>query len=133
LLRRGEQPELLAAKLGISPWEIRFRNAIEPGGVLSNGQIADARNGIEETLLAVKDVIEAHPDAGIACSFKNAGKGVGVPDVGRAKLKVQNGAFSSAPARPAWGRDWPPFCCRLWLKPQDSRARQSACMSRTRW
>jgi len=35
----------------------------------------------------VKDVIEAHPDAGIACSFKNAGKGVGVPDVGRAKFE----------------------------------------------
>jgi selenium-dependent xanthine dehydrogenase len=82
---------LLAAKLGISPWEIRFRNAIEPGGVLSNGQIADAGTALKETLLAVKDVIEAHPDAGIACSFKNAGKGVGVPDVGRAKLKVQNG------------------------------------------
>jgi CO/xanthine dehydrogenase Mo-binding subunit len=82
---------LLAAKLGISPWEIRFRNAIEPGGVLSNGQIADAGTALKETLLAVKDVIEAHPDAGIACSFKNAGKGVGVPDVGRVKLKVQNG------------------------------------------
>jgi len=63
--------------------EIRFRNAIEPGGVLSNGQIADAGTALKETLLAVKDVIEAHPDAGIACSFKNAGKGVGVPDVGR--------------------------------------------------
>jgi CO/xanthine dehydrogenase Mo-binding subunit len=59
--------------------------------VLSNGQIADAGTALKETLLAVKDVIEAHPDAGIACSFKNAGKGVGVPDVGRAKLKVQNG------------------------------------------
>ncbi len=82
---------LLAAKLGISPWEIRFRNAIEPGGVLSNGQIADAGTALKETLLAVKDVYDANPSAGIACSFKNSGKGVGVHDVGRVKLQVENG------------------------------------------
>jgi selenium-dependent xanthine dehydrogenase len=82
---------LLAAKVGISPWEIRFRNAIEPGGSLSNGQIADAGTALKETLLAVKDVMDAHPNAGIACAFKNSGKGVGVPDVGRVKLKVGNG------------------------------------------
>jgi selenium-dependent xanthine dehydrogenase len=82
---------LLAAKLGISPWEIRFRNAIEPGGVLSNGQIADAGTALKETLLAVKDVFDANPGAGIACSFKNSGKGVGVHDVGRVKLQVENG------------------------------------------
>ncbi len=82
---------LLAREVGISPWEIRFRNAIEPGGVLSNGQIADAGTALKETLLAVKDVIDAHPDAGIACAFKNTGKGVGVKDVGRVKLRVENG------------------------------------------
>jgi selenium-dependent xanthine dehydrogenase len=82
---------LLAAKLGISPWEIRFRNAIEPGGVLSNGQIADAGTALKETLLTVKDVYDANPGAGIACSFKNSGKGVGVHDVGRMKLKVEDG------------------------------------------
>jgi len=82
---------LLAREVGISPWEMRFRNAIEPGGVLSNGQIADEGTALKETLLAVKDVIDAHPDAGIACAFKNTGKGVGVKDVGRVKLKVENG------------------------------------------
>jgi selenium-dependent xanthine dehydrogenase len=82
---------LLAAQVGISPWEIRFRNAIEPGGVLSNGQIADESTALKETLLAVKDVIDENPDAGIACSFKNSGKGVGVPDVGRVKLKIEHG------------------------------------------
>jgi selenium-dependent xanthine dehydrogenase len=82
---------LLAAKLGISPWEIRFRNAIEPGGVLSNGQIADTGTALKETLFAVKDEYDAHPGAGIACAFKNSGKGVGVQDVGRVKLKVENG------------------------------------------
>jgi selenium-dependent xanthine dehydrogenase len=82
---------LLAAQVGISPWEIRFRNAIEPGGVLSNGQIADAGTALKETLLVVKPILDMHPDAGIACAFKNSGKGVGVPDVGRVKLKIHNG------------------------------------------
>jgi len=82
---------LLAREVGISPWEIRFRNAVEPGGVLSNGQIADEGTALKETLLAVKDVIDAHPGAGIACAFKNTGKGVGVKDVGRVKLKVEGG------------------------------------------
>jgi selenium-dependent xanthine dehydrogenase len=82
---------VLAAQVGITPWEIRFRNAIEPGGVLSNGQIADAGTALKETLLAVKPIVDAHPNAGIACAFKNSGKGVGVPDVGRVKLRVSNG------------------------------------------
>jgi selenium-dependent xanthine dehydrogenase len=82
---------LLARAVGISPWEMRFLNAIEPGGVLSNGQIADQGTALKETLMAVKDVIDAHPDAGIACAFKNTGKGVGVKDVGRVKLKIENG------------------------------------------
>jgi selenium-dependent xanthine dehydrogenase len=82
---------LLAEKIGISPWEIRFRNAIEPGKVLPNGQIADAGTAFKETLLAVKDIYEANPTAGIASAMKNSGLGVGVPDVGRVKLKVRNG------------------------------------------
>jgi selenium-dependent xanthine dehydrogenase len=85
---------LLAKLVGISPWEIRYRNAIEPGGVLSNGQIADEGTALKETLLAVKDVIDANPEAGIACAFKNSGKGVGVKDVGRVKLRVQDGGVT---------------------------------------
>ena len=83
---------LLAEKVGISPWEIRYRNAIEPGKVLPNGQIADVSTALKETLLAVKEVYEAHPGrAGIACAMKNSGVGVGLPDKGRAKLSVRNG------------------------------------------
>ena len=83
---------LLAEKVGISPWEIRYRNAIEPGKVLPNGQIADCSTALKETLLAVKDVYEANMDhAGIACAMKNAGVGVGLPDKGRCKLVVRDG------------------------------------------
>ena len=83
---------LLAEKVGISPWEIRYRNAIEPGKVLPNGQIADCSTALKETLLAVKDVYEANRShAGIACAMKNAGVGVGNPDKGRAKLVIEEG------------------------------------------
>jgi selenium-dependent xanthine dehydrogenase len=84
---------LLAEKAGISPWEIRYRNAIEPGKVLPNGQIADCSIALKETLEAVREVYEANPGrAGIACAMKNAGVGVGLPDKGRAKLIVRDGA-----------------------------------------
>lgn len=83
---------LLAEKVGISPWEIRYRNAIEPGQILPNGQIADESTALKETLEAVKDIYEENKDrAGIACAMKNAGLGVGVPDIGRAKLKINDG------------------------------------------
>ena len=83
---------LLAEKVGISPWEIRFRNAIEPGKVLPNGQIADPSTALKETLLAVKDIYEANPGrAGIACAMKNSGVGVGLPDKGRARLVIEDG------------------------------------------
>jgi len=81
----------LAAQAGISPWEIRFRNAVETGDVLPNGQVAGPDTALKATLLAVKDVFESRPDAGIACCLKNAGIGVGLSDVGRVRLKVEKG------------------------------------------
>lgn len=82
---------LLAELVGISPWEIRYRNAIRPGQVLPNGQIADESTGLAETLEAVKEVYESSPYAGIGCAMKNAGVGVGIPDTGRVRLLVQGG------------------------------------------
>ena len=82
---------LLADMMGISPWEIRFRNALEPGAVMATGQIADESTAIKETLLAVRDDYEAAEFAGIACAIKNSGLGVGVPDTGRAILRVNRG------------------------------------------
>ena len=82
----------MADIVGITPWEIRYRNAIEPGKVLPNGQIADCSTALKETLEAVKDVYEQNMDhAGIACSMKNAGVGVGLPDKGRARLVIEDG------------------------------------------
>ena len=84
--------DLLADEVGISPWEIRYRNAIEPGEALPNGQIADCSTALKETLLAVKDVYEKNADhAGLACAMKNSGVGVGLPDAGRANIRVEGG------------------------------------------
>ncbi|MDP4109057.1 MAG: selenium-dependent xanthine dehydrogenase, partial [Bacillota bacterium] len=82
---------LLAEMVGISPWEIRYRNAIRPGQVLPNGQTAFPGTALAETLLAVKDIFESHPRAGIACAMKNAGVGVGIRDMGRVRLTVEKG------------------------------------------
>ena len=83
----------MAEKIGISPWEIRYRNAIRPGGVLPNGQIVGAETGLVETLEAVKPefdaAVKAGKPVGLACAMKNAGVGVGLPDYGRCKLIVE--------------------------------------------
>ncbi|MBA4700875.1 MAG: selenium-dependent xanthine dehydrogenase [Ruminococcus sp.] len=83
--------DLLAEMVGISPWEIRYRNAVRPGQILPNGQITDASTGIVETLEAVKEIYENEPYAGIGCAMKNAGVGVGLPDWGRCRLLVSDG------------------------------------------
>ncbi len=82
---------LLAEKVGITPWEIRYRNAIRPGQELPNGQLAAPGTALVETLEAVKEVYENHPRAGIACAMKNAGVGVGLPDWGRCRLTIEDG------------------------------------------
>ncbi|MBQ1410459.1 MAG: selenium-dependent xanthine dehydrogenase [Oscillospiraceae bacterium] len=84
----------MAERVGISPWEIRMRNAIRPGGVLPNGQIVGPETGLVETLEAAKPyydaAIAAGEPVGLACAMKNAGVGVGLPDWGRAKLIVED-------------------------------------------
>ena len=85
----------MADKVGISPWEIRYRNAIRPGGVLPNGQIVDGSTGLVETLEAVKpyydEAVKNGDPVGLACAMKNAGVGVGIPDTGRTRLTVRDG------------------------------------------
>ncbi|MCI2058386.1 MAG: selenium-dependent xanthine dehydrogenase [Oscillibacter sp.] len=81
----------MADRVGISTWEIRWRNAIRPGQELPNGQIVDASTGLAETLQAVKPYYDAASCVGLACAMKNAGVGVGIPDTGRVRLAVQEG------------------------------------------
>jgi selenium-dependent xanthine dehydrogenase len=85
---------MMADLVGISPWEIRYRNAIRPGGVLPNGQIVGPETGLVETLKAVKpyydQALQNGDPVGLACAMKNAGVGVGLPDWGRVKLIVED-------------------------------------------
>ena len=87
---------MMADKVGISPWEIRYRNAIRPGGVLPNGQIVGPETGLVETLEAVKpyydEAVKNGDPVGLACAMKNAGVGVGLQDWGRARLIVEDDA-----------------------------------------
>lgn len=82
----------LAKLAGLTPWEIRYKNAVRPGDVLPNGQIAGPDTALAECLEAVKPYLNAHPEAGVACAMKNSGLGVGVPDTGRVTLRVREGA-----------------------------------------
>ena len=81
----------MADLVGITPWEIRYRNAIRPGQELPNGQIVDGSTGLVETLEAVKPYYDSAKYVGLACAMKNAGVGVGIPDTGRVRLTVEDG------------------------------------------
>jgi selenium-dependent xanthine dehydrogenase len=86
--------DLLAAKAGLDPWEIRWRNAVEVGDLFSTGQVLDKSVGIKETLRAVKADYDAARAAGravgIACGIKNSGIGNGVQEWGKARLVVED-------------------------------------------
>ena len=86
----------MADLVGISPWEIRYRNAIRPGQELPNGQLVGPETGLVETLEAIKpyydEAVKNGEPVGLACAMKNAGVGVGLPDWGRCKLIVENDA-----------------------------------------
>ncbi|MGX7263075.1 selenium-dependent xanthine dehydrogenase [Enterococcus crotali] len=82
---------LLAEKVGISQWDIRYKNAVAHGDSLPNGQLVSKNAALKETLLAVKDAYDNAKIAGISCFFKNSGIGVGLSDVGRCIVSVEEG------------------------------------------
>ncbi|SBV94611.1 putative xanthine dehydrogenase, molybdopterin-binding subunit B [uncultured Eubacteriales bacterium] len=104
---------LLAELVGISPWEIRYKNAIRPGQELPNGQLADESCAMAECLEAVKDVYEAHPYAGIACAFKNSGKGIGIRDTGRVLLSIENGVVHIRTSAACMGQGIATVCTQM--------------------
>lgn len=103
----------LAELVGISGWEIRYRNAIRPGQVLPNGQIGDNSFALDKCLLAVKTAYEKHPRSGIACGYKNCGLGVGVPDVGRCILSVEKGKIHVRTSAACMGQGLATVCTQI--------------------
>ena len=105
--------DLLAEKVGISPWEIRYRNAIRPGQALPNGQIAGPETGYVECLEAVKEAYESSPYAGIAGCMKNSGVGVGLPDIGRCSLAVVDGKVHIRTSAACMGQGVATVCTQI--------------------
>jgi xanthine dehydrogenase molybdenum-binding subunit len=85
--------DLLARKVGIDGWEMRFRNALRVGDTFTTGQVLEKSVGLERTLLAVKDAYRrARAEGravGIGCGIKNSGIGNGAVERGRVRLVVR--------------------------------------------
>ncbi len=85
--------DLLAEKVGLDGWEMRWRNAVRVGDVFSSGQVLEQSVGLEKTLLSVKDAYYAARDkgnaVGIACAVKNSGIGNGALEYGKCRLEVE--------------------------------------------
>ncbi|MGB6337863.1 MAG: selenium-dependent xanthine dehydrogenase [Thermoanaerobaculia bacterium] len=91
--------DLLAEKVELDPWEIRWRNALEVGDRVTTGQVLEKSVGLKKTLEAVKGPYEearaAGRAVGIACGIKNSGIGNGAQEWGKARLVVEeNGTIS---------------------------------------
>ena len=82
--------DILAEKVGIDGWEMRWRNALDTGDTFATGQVLGPGVGLKQTLLAVKDTYRSTPYAGIACAVKNVGLGNGVVEYGRAVLRPES-------------------------------------------
>ncbi len=84
----------LAEKAGIDSWEIRWRNAVGAGDRFGTGQLLGPGVGVKKTLEAVKGLYyQAKADGkavGIACAAKNTGVGNGIPEFGKAVIRVED-------------------------------------------
>jgi len=80
--------DMLAEKVGLDGWDIRWMNALDEGDRFGTGQKLTASVGLKQTLELVKDDYKKAKFAGIACGIKNCGIGNGVPETGRARLVV---------------------------------------------
>src|SRR6266404_9319869 len=82
--------DILAEKVGIDGWEMRYLNAVDVGSIFATGQQFESSVGLKKTLEAVKDIYKTAKYAGIACGIKNVGIGNGMPEYGRAMLEVHD-------------------------------------------
>ena len=85
--------DLLAEKVGIDGWEMRWRNAVDIGDTFASGQVFEKSVGLKKTLQAVRATYYEARDAGhavgIGCGLKNSGIGNGAVEWGKARLVVE--------------------------------------------
>jgi CO/xanthine dehydrogenase Mo-binding subunit len=121
---------LLAQMAGLSPWDIRCRNAIRPGQVLPKGQIAEPNTALAETLGAAVENPVSHVSYSYATqvvilnqegrvegeklSLVYGAKGVGElcliptnPAAAQAYYRLDGTFRSRLPIRPNYYRDLP--------------------------
>jgi xanthine dehydrogenase molybdenum-binding subunit len=82
--------DMLAEKVGMDGWDIRWLNACEEGDTFATGQLLGPGVGLKKTLAAVKDRYKAARYAGIACGVKNSGVGNGLTEYGKAILRPES-------------------------------------------
>ena len=85
----------LAEQVGISGWEIRMRNAVEPGAVWGPGQIMDdGCKGAKSCLDAIKPSYDAAVAAGkavgLGLGLKNSGLGNGFLEIAKAVVRFSD-------------------------------------------
>ena len=93
------QMDVVAHKLGISPFEIRRKNALRVGSVTVTGQELRESVGLLDTIdrvLEAKDALVTTDPLplgrrrgwGVACAYKNVGLGSGAPDSAGAEVEL---------------------------------------------
>ena len=95
----------LAADAGLSAWEIRSRNAVEPGAIWGPGQVMDeGSRGAQMCLEAIKphyDAAVAESKAvGLGLGLKNSGLGNGFKEVAKAVVRFE--ADGTTEVRHCW-------------------------------
>jgi len=84
----------LAEQTGLSGWEIRSRNVVEPGQVWGPGQIMDegcrgARQCLDAVKPAYDEAMAAGLPVGVGLGIKNSGLGNGFKEVARAVVRFE--------------------------------------------
>jgi selenium-dependent xanthine dehydrogenase len=94
------QMDILAEELGLSPFEIRRKNALRVGATTATGQVLRESVGLLETINRVEEEVQSSkfkaqtPNSefrrgwGIACAYKNVGLGGGASDCAGAEVEL---------------------------------------------
>jgi len=95
----------LAEKVGITGWEIRDRNVVEPGSVWGPGQIMDdgclgARACLDEVRAAYEEAVAAGRPVGLGLGLKNSGLGNGFKEVAKATVRFTD--YGRVEVRHCW-------------------------------
>jgi selenium-dependent xanthine dehydrogenase len=93
------QMDILAEQLGLSPVEIRRKNALRVGSVTATGQVLRESVGLLETINRVEEAVADNSKLetqnsklkrgwGVACAYKNVGLGGGATDAAGAEVEL---------------------------------------------